>query len=81
MVNPDKGSLKYYVSMFCGGFSNPSIHLLSVSKNGQFLNPPTQSSADMYVIFEWSLSDHANNDCPDKNYVLYFFEHIIRLSK
>ena len=42
-----------------GEFSNPStLFVLIVSKNGQFLNPPTQSSA--YVIYEWSLRDLIN---------------------
>ena len=31
----------------------PTLCVLLVSKNGQFLNPSSQSSA--YVIFEWSL--------------------------
>ena len=32
----------------------PTLYVLIVSKNGHFLNPPTQSHD--YVIFEWSLT-------------------------
>ena len=48
-----KGPFKYYVSMFWGDFLTHPLCVLLVSKNGQFLNPPTQSSAQ--VIYEWSL--------------------------
>ena len=53
-----KGPFKYYVSMFLENFlTHPhTFCVLLVSKNGQFLNPTTQSSA--YVIFEWSLSTY-----------------------
>ena len=50
---PSKGPFKYYVSIFRGFSNPPTLCVLLVSKNGQFLNPPTQSKD--YVIFEWSL--------------------------
>ena len=36
------------------------IYVLIVSKNGHFLNPPTQSYA--YVIYEWSLHSYSYDD-------------------
>ena len=50
---------KYYACMFWGIFLPTSLairkmRVLLVSKNGQFLSPPTLISA--YVIYEWSLA-------------------------
>ena len=50
------------------------IYVLNVSKNGHFLNPPTQSYA--YVIYEWSLNQLHNtaNSCQHLNFGLSWLE-------
>ena len=45
------GTIQILRKQVFGLFSNsPTLYVLIVSKNGHFLNQPTQS----YVIFEWS---------------------------